>query len=58
MEKDGMEKDIIIMELKNLFLKMEKEKEKNIIIMVYYYLKVNIWMGKEMVKAKNMTLVV
>ena len=42
MEKDGMEKDIIIMELKNLFLKMEKEKEKNIIIMVYYYMKVNI----------------
>ena len=42
MEKDGMEKDIIIMELKNLFLKMEKEKEKNIIIMVSYHMKVNI----------------
>jgi len=29
------------------------EKEKNIIAMKYYYLKENIWMGKEMEKEKN-----
>ena len=33
MEKDGMEKDIIKMIMKNLKLKMEKEKEKNIMMM-------------------------
>jgi len=34
MIKDGMEKDIISMETKNMKLKMEMEKEKIIIMMV------------------------
>ena len=34
MEKDGMEKDIIKMEILFFILIMESEKEKNIMIMV------------------------
>ena len=41
MEKDGMEKDIIIKELKNLKLKMEMDLQKNMILMVYFNLKEN-----------------
>ena len=53
MEKDGMERDIIIMEKKNLKLKMVKEKVKYIIVRVNYYLKVNILMELGMEKEKN-----
>ena len=42
MGKDGMEKDIILMEKQYLKLKMEKEKEKRITQMETYYLKGNI----------------
>ncbi len=35
MEKNGMEKDLIKIMKQNMKLKMEKEKEKNMIIMVY-----------------------
>ncbi len=42
MGKDGMEKDIILMEKQFLKLKMEKVKEKHITQMETYYLKGNI----------------
>ena len=55
MVKDGMEKDITI--LANLFLKSKMKKEiwKNILMVVYYYLKDNILMEKKVEKVKNMT---
>ena len=34
-------------------MEKEMEKEKNIINMVYYFLKENIWKEKEMEKEKN-----
>ena len=35
----------------------DMEKEKNIMRMVLYYLKVNIQMGKEMEKVKNIIII-
>ena len=42
MVEDGMEEAMIIMDFKILKLKMEQEKENYMIIIVIYYLKVNL----------------
>ena len=41
MDKDGMVKDMIYLEIKNLKSNMEKDMEKNILIEVKYNLKEN-----------------
>ena len=42
----------------NILMEKEMEKEKNIMIMVLYYLKENILMEKEMEKEKNIIMMV
>ena len=62
-EKNGKGKEYFISDDRlifegNIYMGKEMEKEKNIIIMVNYYLMVSIRMVKEMEKGKNMIIMV
>ena len=56
MIKYGMENDMIKIIIYNMKSKMKKDLLKNMIFMVIYYLKVNMYMEKEIEKVKNMVM--